>query len=142
MNLYDIMIYDLTEQCKHICCIDLHFGRYTQSPMFSPFFLKLLILFQWLLIFFRKFFAWKIQLKSNHVTNEHQDLELSGQGIVGCTPIPTYPYGKSRTISPISRGYLWFFSSPRIPRLNTSYSKYHGIRTRRVSRGPPPVLVP
>ena len=46
------------------------------------------------------------------------------QGIVGCTPIPTYPgVGKSLKKSPISRGYLWVFSSPRTLR---EHNKYHG----------------
>ena len=38
--------------------------------------------------------------------------------------------GKSRPISPISRGSLWVFSSPRMPR---EHNKYHGYTVR----GPP-----
>ena len=38
----------------------------------------------------------------------------------GCTPIPTYPVMGNPYISPITRGYSWVISSPRIPRLNTS----------------------
>ena len=47
------------------------------------------------------------------------------QGLVGCTPIPTYQYWKSWNpyISPITRGYLWLIipqESQRRP------NEYHG----------------
>ena len=57
------------------------------------------------------------------------------QGIVGCTPtnVPTMgnPY-----ISPISRGYLWVFSSPRIPNrwVSNKYHWYIHVRERGYSR--------
>ena len=55
------------------------------------------------------------------------------QGIVGCTPGPTYPYGKSHEI-PIKLVFMGKLS-PRIPR---KYHKYHGSRTRTL--GKPPIL--
>ena len=57
------------------------------------------------------------------------DAKLYFQGIVGCTPGPTYPYGKSLYkpySSLVSMGEL----SPRIPRLNTINTM--GTRTLRV----------
>ena len=46
----------------------------------------------------------------------------------GCgPPIPTYPVMGNPYISPIARGYLWVFSSPRMPR---EHNKYHGYTVR------------
>ena len=46
----------------------------------------------------------------------------------GVSPYQRTPEnGKSRTISRISRGNLWVFSSPRIPR---EHNKYHGYTVR------------
>ena len=49
------------------------------------------------------------------------------QGIVGCTPGPTYPYGKS-----LSKPYItWvFMGSRRIPRLNTLNTMVAHVRER------------
>ena len=49
---------------------------------------------------------------------------FSYQGIVGCTPIPTYPVMGNPYIRPITRGYLWV-SYPQESQGRTP-AKYHG----------------
>ena len=58
---------------------------------------------------------------SKHPSCLLKNLDRHSQGIVGCTPTNVPRPGKSLYISPISRGYLWVFSSasPRIPNENT-----------------------
>ncbi len=50
---------------------------------------------------------------------EPRGFELSGDSWMYPGPPNVPRHGKSLSISPISIGYLWVVSSPRIPRLNT-----------------------
>ena len=58
------------------------------------------------------------------------------QGVVGCTPIPTYPYGKS-----LYKPYItWVFMDEKFPKNPIREHQLNTMGTRTL--GVPPVLVP
>ena len=98
------------------------------------------IIYLYLYLFLYLYLSLSLSLSIYHIV--FTSSEMNPQGIGKDVPrIPTYPCGKSRNISPIARGYLWVFSSPRIPSgymcqgLNSHYFHTIGDGHQSNSRG-------